>query len=177
MSFQDLYTGTQSTSAFGYPPPMAVTQGGNWDPQLNALVQLATSLNSAGEVADARDWAFGRDKDAGLRPWKKSEATAVHAEVLIIRGWLVQEILVNRRSLSDAIKALQGRTIRASQPACWCCARLMADWGIVHDSRTIGNKPRTGWRHPLATAGVPNSDIPDDRDEVTTDWIQRTASR
>jgi hypothetical protein len=169
MSFQDMYTDTEKTSAIGCHPAMAVTQGGNWDPQLNALVQLSTDFGSGGHMEDARDWAF-RDTP-GLPRWTKGNATGIHAEVLIIRAWLAQEILINGRSVPQAVAALRGRTIQASQPACWCCAQLMSDWGIVYDATREGNKPRTGWRHPLAARTVPNAEIPATRRQITRTWI------
>jgi hypothetical protein len=169
MSFQDLYTDTEKTSAIGFHPAMAVTQGGNWDPQLNALVQLATGFGFGDDVADARDWAFV--DTPGLPRWTKGNATGVHAEVLIIRAWLAREILENHQSVTQAVAALRGRTIHASQPPCWCCARLMSDWGIVHDAANEGNKPRTGWRHPLAARTVPNAQIPATARQITSTWI------
>ncbi len=169
MSFQDLFTDTQNTSAVGYSPAMAVTQGGSWDKQLDVVVQLATKLQSSGTVEDARDWAFQYAE--GLPRWTKGDATGIHAEVLIIRGWMVQDINNHGLSIEQAITALAGRTIQASQPACWCCAQLMTEYGIVYDA-TGGIKPRTAWRHPLSGKSVPNADIPSTRAEITSAWLR-----
>ncbi|WP_420126833.1 hypothetical protein [Longimicrobium sp.] len=173
MSFQDLYTDTKKTSALGFHPAMAVTQNGNWDPQLNALVQLATQFGFGGDMADARDFAF--QDIPGLPLWTKGEATGIHAEVLIIRAWLAQEILENHQSVHQAIAALRGREIYASQPACWCCARLMSDWRIVYDAAREGHKPLTGWRHPLAAQTTPNTKIPATARQITSAWIAQQA--
>ena len=97
-----------------------------------------------------------------------SEKTGIHAEVMIIRTWLRDLGQVNEAGLL----ALGGRSvIVASQPACWCCAALMTKYNIAYPS-DLGKKPRTGWRHPLASRTVPNSSIPAQKSGIAA-WIDR----
>ena len=42
---------------------------------------------------------------------------------------------------------------------------------------TVGKKPSTGWRHPLAKATVPNSDIPGDYSSIDDAWLDGAAKR
>lgn len=168
-TFESLYDDNQKTSACGWAPNMAATQNGNWDPVLNAVVQLSTNLGSNGHFEDARDWAF-RDIP-GLTSWKKSEASGVHAEVLIIRGWIAMGVINQGLTVTQAVTALQGRIIHASQPACWCCYALMGQLGIVRGNDSLGKKPLSGWRHPLGSRTVPNSDLPTQSSSVNTTWL------
>lgn len=157
---------TQKTSAIGKFPLIAVTQGGTLDIGVEAVFKLATKFETLPN--DARNLAFG--KIAGLAQWTKGEATGVHAEVLIIRGW----IAMIGGSPQDALKELRGRHIDASQPACWCCAKLMNQLGITF-SGNVGKKPGTGWRHPLAKATVPNANIPASYNDIDDAWLDKAA--
>ena len=69
-------------------------------------------------MEDARDWAFR--KVEGLPTWKKTEASGVHAEVLIIRAWIAKAMVEQQVTEQVALDALRGRAIFASQKACWC---------------------------------------------------------
>ncbi|RQP21409.1 hypothetical protein [Piscinibacter terrae] len=166
---------TQKTSAIGADPYLGATQGAPLDKGLMAVLTLATHFKA--EPFDAREIAFG--DFAGYGKWKKSEATGVHAEVLIIRAWLA--LLVNPSGdyqgvpLATAISQLRGRKIQASQPACWCCAKLMKQYGILFPS-TAGSKPLAGWRHPLAGKTVPNADIPAKESDITDEWLNKVQS-
>jgi hypothetical protein len=168
---------TQKTSAIGRPPYVGVTQGGTLDKGVEAVMTLATGFQET--PIDARDYAFGPVQ--GLAQWSKGEATGVHAEVLIIRAWIAMLVnssatTIKGMSLQDALTALRGRNITASQPACWCCAKLMAKLGISFTG-TVGKKPSTGWRHPLAKATVPNSDIPGDYSSIDDAWLDGAAKK
>lgn len=167
--FEDLYDDNQKTSAYGWSPRVAATQNGNWDPVLNAVVQLSTQFGSNGTVDDARDWAF-RDI-TGLSKWKKSEASGIHAEVLIIRAWIAMGVINQGLSIPQATAALQGRAIYASQPACWCCHALMGQLGIVRGNDALGKKPLSGWRHPLGGRTVPNSALPTQSSSINATWL------
>jgi len=163
--------GTQKTSAIGYAPYVGVTQGGNLDRGVEAVLTLTTSFE--GKPIDARDHAFGEIK--GLPTWTKGEAAGVHAEVIIIRAWIA--MMVNRgMSVADAVAALRGRTIQASQPACWCCAKLMEQLGI-NFAAVVGKKPSTGWRHPLAKVTIPNANLPGSLEGVTNAWLDEAAKK
>jgi len=168
-SFYQLYDDNQKTSAFGWAPYMAATQNGNWDPTLNGIVQLATKFGSAGVIEDARDWAFR--KVEGLPAWKKSEASGVHAEVLIIRAWIAKAMVEQNSTVQAAQDALRGRAIYASQKACWCCHALMGQLGIVRGDDTLGTKPLMGWRHPLARRTIPNSELPTSAAAINASWL------
>lgn len=173
--FAALYDDNQKTSAIGWAPYMAATQGGNWDPTLNAVVQLATRFGTSGTIEDARDWAFR--EVTGLPSWKKSEASGVHAEVLVIRGWIAKAVINEGLTVDKALAALKGRTIYASQPACWCCYSLMGELGIVRGNDTLGKKPLNGWRHPLAKATIPNSDLPTSASSIDKTWLAAAAKK
>lgn len=172
----------QKTSAMGYPPVIGATQGGTIDESVELAVMLATKFSGA--VYDARELAF--TAIPGLPNWSKGEATGVHAEVLIIRAWLALILRASSGgstsstgvstgpSVADALASLRGRTIVASQPACWCCAALMKQLGIKFPPEP-GTKPLTGWRHPLAKKTVPNSDLPSSREGVTNSWLDEAA--
>jgi|GEM_PF-5524307 len=168
-SFYSLYDDNQKTSAFGWAPYMAATQNGNWDPTLNGIVQLATNFGGAGAVEDARDWAFR--KVEGLPTWKKTEASGVHAEVLIIRAWIAKAMVEQQVTEQVALDAPRGRAIYASQKACWCCHALMGELGIVRGDDTLGSKPLMGWRHPLAARTIPNSELPTSATAINREWL------
>lgn len=161
--------GTQKTSALGSAPLIAVTQNGNLDLGVEAVFRLTTSFNTI--PRDARDLAFGNIP--GLAQWTRSNATGVHAEVLIIRGWIA---MISGVSPQEALMQLGGRFIEASQPACWCCAKLMNQLGIAY-SGNVGKKPGTGWRHPLAKVTVPHADIPESLGDIDFAWLNNAANR
>ena len=108
------------------------------------------------------------DKD---RSWYMADAVSVHAEVMIIRVWLNA-----LEAKTDAgLKRLHDAVIVASQPACWCCAALMEHYKIAFDP-TPGNKPRTGWRHPLNAKSIPNWDLPKNFKDYDANWLSKAAS-
>ena len=160
---------TQKTSAIGFEPCLGVTQGGVVDKGILAALTMATCL--AAVPLDAREIAFG--EVTGYTKWKKTEAVGVHAEVIIIRAWLA--LLVNPigdtpgMTIAAAIEQLRGRRIQASQPACWCCAKLMRQYGIQFPA-SEGNKPLVAWRHPLAFNSISNAEIPA-KSEINDEWL------
>ena len=158
---------TQKTSAIGSSPLIAVTQNGTLDIGVEAVFTLTTKFNTI--PRDARELAFGNIP--GFAQWTKGEAAGVHAEVLIIRGWLA---MIGGASPQEALRQLRGRHIEASQPACWCCAKLMHQLGITF-SGNVGKKPGTGWRHPLAKATVPNANIPASYNDIDDAWLDNAA--
>ena len=97
-----------------------------------------------------------------------SEKTGVHAEVMILRVWMLE--------LGDAtltgLNRFNGRSvIVASQPACWCCAKLMTKYGVTYPPEA-GTKPLTGWRHPLSNRTVPNSSLPSLQSNVNDTFLE-----
>lgn len=134
----------QSTSAKGESPLMYARQGGTHpDAEKKGM-------------SDAWEWAH-KKAPSGVEEswpaWKKTEHTGVHAEMLIVRAWMVQIVIDGKHTIAEAMAMLKGRTITASQPACWCCAAFMKHYGIVFPDEGKSNKPLTGWRHPLAAPG------------------------
>lgn len=102
-------------------------------------------------IGDARTTAL-KAKTA----WSASNQTGIHAEMLIIRAWLVDLGQVNATGLA----ALSGKSvIVASQPACHCCHAFMLKHGIAFP-KDAGKKPLTGWRSPISDATVANADLP-----------------
>ena len=160
-----LYDDNQKTSAIGTPPTLCVTQGGTADKTVSAIAMLTEHF---ARVDDAREIAFTAEPPEGLGAWpKKSEATGIHAEMIIVRAWLVQEMSYPRSStLEVALASLKGRRIVASQPACWYCHSFMAKMGIDMGDDTLGKKPGTGWRNPITGAMTTNADMPQSSKDV-----------
>jgi len=133
----------QITLAVGDPPLMYAKQGG-----------VHPDAERKG-VSDAWEWAHKQAPPSavdGWPTWRKTECTGVHAEMLIVRAWVIQ-LVMEGHTITTALEALRGRRITASQPACWCCAAFMKHYGIAFPEKGKSNKPLTGWRHPLAVPG------------------------
>src|ERR1700743_2954025 len=90
-TLSDLYDGdNQKTSAIGTPPPLCVTQGA---PPADTVSAVATLAQKFANITDARTVAYPEKVPAGLGPWPKlSQSTGVHAEMIIVRAWLIQEM-------------------------------------------------------------------------------------
>ena len=99
------------------------------------------------------------------------EPTGVHAEMMIIRYWIEGLGGATEQNLARLNGAA---VIVASQPACWCCARFMKKHGIAFPA-DAGQKPRTGWRHPLNRKTVPNANIPSNEANINNTWIDSAA--
>lgn len=175
----DLGNDNQYTLGFGFSskvkdkPFLAVKQGGpvpkDNDEYVVTGMYPPPGWNAMGcpPIGDARDLAFQNGSG-----WRKSEATGVHAEVILIRAWMncmPGSTMLDR--FNKLIEISDSIYISASQPACWCCAALMNEMGIHYDKWQEGAKPLTGWRHPLSSRTVPNHNIPMNSDSVGLDFL------
>ncbi len=95
------------------------------------------------------------------RAWY-TEATGIHAEVMILRVWMLE---LGDTTLTGLNRFHSNSVIVASQAACWCCAKLMTKYGVTYPPEA-GTKPLTGWRHPLSNRTVPNSSLPTSQSKV-----------
>ena len=170
---------TQKTTAIGFMPYCGATQSGKLNVEaLEALSEDAPLLLLSQTPVDARNQVLNVTHDIFPR-W--SVETSIHAEMYIVRYWLQIEYAKNN-DLDASIKALRNRKILATQPACHCCAALMTEWGILFNKDKSGNKPNTGWMHPLgnyvlsndAMKGMDSKEIASD-ERVITDDPQKVA--
>src|SRR5690242_17943528 len=89
----------QITSAKGESPLMYARQGGTHpDAEKKGM-------------SDAWEWAHKR-APLGVKEswpaWKKSEHTGVHAEMLIVRAWMVQIVIEGKHTIAEAMAMLKG---------------------------------------------------------------------
>jgi hypothetical protein len=97
-----------------------------------------------------------------------SERTGIHAEVMILRVWMLE---LDDTTLTGLNRFNGNSVIVASQPACWCCAKLMTKYGVTYPPEA-GTKPLTGWRHPLSNRTVPNSSLPTNQTYVNDTFLE-----
>lgn len=100
--------------------------------------------------------------------WYATEQTAIHAEVMILRVWMLE---LGDTTLTGLNRFNSNSVIVASQPACWCCAKLMTKYGVTYPPEA-GTKPLTGWRHPLASRAVPNASLPASQSKVDDAFLE-----